>query len=264
MINYMEDNFHFTTEDENLAVLIAKGMEEHKKSQTMDLSLLSFFIPAEKPSSKTTFFRLDGDQVVDKDRNPVYAHSVVISGAVGKNTALLSDVYIDGNSKTPCSLTDPRIYELGSHALNQFKKCLGIKSDSSFSRSVSDVSFAIADYMDEWTREAVFYERNGIKRVVGFRNVNSGIFPHADTIVKIMTEEGFTFQRFSASQLTEKMYFTRGKQVLCAKTALDGFTVQRCPDLNASMPQWVPVLIENLKSRASIATAIGRAAACAY
>lgn len=264
MINYMKDNFRFSTEDKDLAIFVAKNLEEHRKVQTMDLSLLSFFIPAETPSSslKTTFFRFDGDQKVDGDRNPVYARPVIISGTVDQNTVLLSDAFIEGTAQKPCALTDPNLYELGSHALNQFKQCFGIKSDHSFARSVSDVSFAIADYMDEWPREAVFYERNGVKKILGFRPVNSGIFPHAETIAKIMGDEGFAFSNLTASQLSTKMYFKRGRQVLCAKTNLKEFTVMRCPD--AAAPQWVPVLIENLRNRASIASAIGCAAACAY
>ena len=262
MINYMEDNFRFSTEDEDLAIFAAKSLEEHKKVQAMDLSRLSFFIPAETPSSKTIFFRLDGDQKVDGNRNPVYAHPVVISGAADKNTVLLSDAFIEGTAKNPCALTDPNLYELGSHALNQFRQCFGMKSDPSLARSVSDVSFAIADYMDEWPREAVFYERNGVKKILGFRPVNSGIFPHTETIVKIMNEEGFAFNKLTVTQLSAKMYFKRGRQILCAKTDLKEFTIMRCPD--AAAPQWVPVLIENLKNRASIAAAIGCAAACAY
>ena len=262
MINYMDDNFRFSTENEDLGIFTAKSLEEHKKVQVMDLSLLSFFIPAGTLSSKTTFFRLDGDQKVDGNRNPVYAHPVVISGAADKNMALLSDAFIEGTAQNPCPLTDPCLYELSSHALNQFRQCFGIKADPSLARSVSDVSFAIADYMDEWPREAVFIERNGIKKVLGFRPVNSGIFPHTETIVKIMNEEGFAFNKLTASQLSTKMYFKRGRQVLCAKTDLKEFTVLRCPD--AAAPQWVPVLIENLKNRASIAAAIGCAAACAY
>lgn len=220
-----EKLMHTSSETENWVEARINFIEEKKKLNRVDLSLLTVYVPAyRKKDGSLVLHSLDGSQKRRKD-GTFSTRKLILKdcGRIGEDTIFVSETWLGNGPFLP---DDPELFALSREVFQKLMDLFGSSRKGSLLESAAALSFLIDDTMEEMPFDIQYEEQNGIKLITGLRKAGEYFTPCFEEVNRLLTSCGMKLTKAEEERQKIHCLYTVGENVMDIQLGLDGLTAE--------------------------------------